>query len=98
MPSCHSITYGYKVAVWISDFIDCSQRMKKVKTRVHYHDGRCGRAFNTMPGIGLGKSRSKVAELTGMHAMEVPSRNLSTINWSIWRTALMANICHKIGE
>ena len=28
------ITYGYKVSVWISDFIDCYQRMKECEKRV----------------------------------------------------------------
>lgn len=93
------ITYGYKVAVWISDFIDCSQRMKECEKRVFtiMMGGAVG-AFNTMPGIGL-EVQKRVAELTGMHAMEVPSRNLSTHKLEYMANlALMANICHKIGE
>ncbi|WP_300002725.1 adenylosuccinate lyase family protein [uncultured Cedecea sp.] len=93
------ITYGYKVSVWISDFIDCYQRMKECEKRVFtiMMGGAVG-AFNSMPGVGMAVQK-RVAELTGMEAMEVPSRNLSTHKLEyISNLALMANICHKIGE
>ncbi len=93
------ITYGYKVSVWISDFIDCYHRMKECEKRVFtiMMGGAVG-AFNSMPEVGI-KVQKRVAELTGMEAMEVPSRNLSTHKLEyISNLALMANICHKIGE
>jgi len=93
------ITYGYKVSVWISDFIDCYQRMKECEKRVFtiMMGGAVG-AFNSMPGVGMAVQK-RVAELTGMEAMEVPSRNLSTHKLEyISNLALMANICHKMGE
>ena len=88
------ITYGYKVSVWISDFIDCYQRMRECEKRV----------FTIMMGGAVGaevgmKVQKRVAELVGMEAMEVPSRNLSTHKLEYMANlALMANICHKIGE
>ncbi|QNH67513.1 adenylosuccinate lyase family protein [Proteus vulgaris] len=93
------ITYGYKVSVWISDFIDCYQRMKESEKRVFtiMMGGAVG-AFNSMPEVGM-KVQKRVAELVGMQAMEVPSRNLSTHKLEyMMNLALMANICHKIGE
>ena len=93
------ITYGYKVSVWISDFIDCYQRMQECEKRVFtiMMGGAVG-AFNSMPGVGL-EVQKRVAELVGMEAMEVPSRNLSTHKLEYMANlALMANICHKIGE
>ncbi len=93
------ITYGYKVSVWISDFIDCYQRMKECEKRVFtiMMGGAVG-AFNSMPGVGMAVQK-RVAELVGMEAMEVPSRNLSTHKLEYMANlALMANICHKIGE
>ncbi len=93
------ITYGYKVSVWISDFIDCYQRMKECEKRVFtiMMGGAVG-AFNSMPEVGM-KVQKRVAELVGMQAMEVPSRNLSTHKLEyMMNLALMANICHKIGE
>lgn len=93
------ITYGYKVSVWISDFIDCYQRMRECEKRVFtiMMGGAVG-AFNSMPQVGMAVQK-RVAELTGMQAMEVPSRNLSTHKLEYMANlALMANICHKIGE
>ncbi|MBN6367031.1 MULTISPECIES: adenylosuccinate lyase family protein [Providencia] len=93
------ITYGYKVSVWISDFIDCYQRMKECEKRVFtiMMGGAVG-AFNSMPSVGMAVQK-RVAELVGMEAMEVPSRNLSTHKLEYMANlALMANICHKIGE
>lgn len=93
------ITYGYKVAVWISDFIDCYQRMRESEKRVFtiMMGGAVG-TFSSMPEVGLAVQQ-RVAELTGMKAMEVPSRNLSTHKLEYMSNlALMASICHKIGE
>ncbi|MEG0256057.1 MAG: adenylosuccinate lyase family protein [Vagococcus sp.] len=93
------ITYGYKVSVWISDFIECVERMREAEKRVFkiMMGGAVG-TFSSMPEVGMDVQR-RVAELTGMYPMEVPSRNISTFKLEyMTNLALMANICHKIGE
>ena len=93
------ITYGYKVSVWISDFIECVERMREAEKRVFkiMMGGAVG-TFSSMPEVGL-EVQKRVAELTGMYPMEVPSRNISTHKLEYMANlALMANICHKIGE
>lgn len=93
------ITYGYKVSVWISDFIECVERMREAEKRVFkiMMGGAVG-TFSSMPEVGLDVQK-RVAELTDMYPMEVPSRNISTHKLEYMSNlALMANICHKIGE
>ncbi|MBP1041192.1 adenylosuccinate lyase family protein [Vagococcus sp. BWB3-3] len=93
------ITYGYKVSVWLSDFIECYERMQEVEKRMFkiMMGGAVG-TFSSMPEVGP-QVQERVAELTGMYSMEVPSRNLSTHKVEyMMNLALMANICHKIGE
>ncbi|WP_054951351.1 class-II fumarase/aspartase family protein [Numidum massiliense] len=93
------ITYGYKVAVWISDFIACSERMREVEKRVFQvmMGGAVG-TFSSMPEVGV-QVQKRVAELVGMYPMEVPSRNISTHKVEyMMNLALMANVCHKIAE
>lgn len=93
------ITYGYKVSVWISDFIECVERMREAEKRVFkiMMGGAVG-TFSSMPEVGL-EVQKRVAELTDMYPMEVPSRNISTHKLEYMSNlALMANICHKIGE
>ncbi|MGE7365115.1 class-II fumarase/aspartase family protein [Desemzia incerta] len=93
------ITYGYKVSAWISDFIECYERMQEVEKRVFkiMMGGAVG-TFSSMPEVGPAVQK-RVAELTGMYPMEVPSRNISTHKIEyMMNLALMANICHKIGE
>ncbi|MGX7023604.1 class-II fumarase/aspartase family protein [Vagococcus hydrophili] len=93
------ITYGYKVSVWISDFIECVERMREAEKRVFkiMMGGAVG-TFSSMPEVGIDVQK-RVAELTGMYPMEVPSRNISTHKLEyMMNLSLMANICHKIGE
>lgn len=93
------ITYGYKVSVWISEFIECYERMREAKKRVFkiMMGGAVG-TFSSMPQVGPAVQQ-RVAELTGMYTMEVPSRNISTHKLEyMMNLSLMANICHKIGE
>ena len=93
------ITYGYKVSVWISDFIDAYERMKESEKRVFkiMMGGAVG-TFSSMPEVGIDVQK-RVAELTGMYYMEVPSRNISTHKLEyMMNLSLLANICHKIGE
>lgn len=93
------ITYGYKVSVWLSDFIDAVERMEEAEKRVFkiMMGGAVG-TFSSMPEVGMDVQR-RVAELTGMYYMEVPSRNISTHKLEyMMNLSLVANICHKIGE
>lgn len=93
------ITYGYKVSVWISEFIECYERMREAEKRVFkiMMGGAVG-TFSSMPQVGP-VVQQRVAELTGMYTMEVPSRNISTHKLEyMMNLSLMANICHKIGE
>lgn len=93
------ITYGYKVSVWISDLIDCYERMVESEKRVFkiMMGGAVG-TFSSMPEVGIGV-QERVAELVGMYPMEVPSRNISTHKIEyMMNLALLANICHKIAE
>lgn len=93
------ITYGYKVSVWISEFIETYERLRESEKRVFkvMMGGAVG-TFSSMPGIGLDVQK-RVAELTGMYHMEVPSRNISTHKLEyMMNLALMCNVCHKIGE
>ena len=54
--------------------------------------------FSSMPEVGIDVQK-RVAELTGMYYMEVPSRNISTHKLEyMMNLSLLANICHKIGE
>ncbi|MGX6961435.1 class-II fumarase/aspartase family protein [Vagococcus xieshaowenii] len=93
------ITYGYKVSVWISDFIECYERLKESEKRVFklMMGGAVG-TFSAMPEVGLNVQK-RVADLTGMYYMEVPSRNISTHKLEyMMNLALLCNVCHKIGE
>lgn len=93
------ITYGYKVSVWISDFINTYQRMAESEKRVFkiMMGGAVG-TFSSMPEVGM-KVQSRVAELVGMYPMEVPSRNISTHKLEyMMNLSLLATICHKIAE
>lgn len=93
------ITYGYKVSVWISDFIDAYERMKESEKRVFkiMMGGAVG-TFSSMPEVGF-EVQKRVAELTDMYYMEIPSRNINTHKLEyLMNLSLLATICHKIGE
>ena len=93
------ITYGYKVSVWISDFINAYERMAEAEKRVFQimMGGAVG-TFSSMPEVGI-EVQKRVAELVGMYPMQVPSRNVSTHKLEyMMNLCLLANICHKIGE
>lgn len=93
------ITYGYKVSAWISEFIDCAERLQESEKRVFriMMGGAVG-AFSSMPGVGI-DVQNRVAELVGMYPMEVPSRNISTHKLEyMMNLSLLCNVCHKIAE
>lgn len=93
------ITYGYKVSVWISEFIEAAERMAEVEKRTFkiMMGGAVG-TFSAMPEIGP-TVQKRVAELVDMGYMEVPSRNISTHKIEyIMNLSLLANSCHKIAE
>lgn len=93
------ITYGYKVSVWISDFMDAVERLIECEPRVFTSmmGGAVG-AFSEMPEIGPAVHQ-RVGEILGMTPMLVPSRNLSSHKVEyIMNLALLASACHKIAE
>ncbi|WP_172746143.1 lyase family protein [Neorhizobium sp. T7_12] len=93
------ITFGFKVAVWIEEFLQAMDRLKEAEAR----------AFAVMSGgaVGcfsaLGRQgpvfQSRVAALLGMSEMAIPSRAIRThICEYVNALTLMASICHKIAE
>ena len=93
------ITYGYKVSVWISDFLNCVERMKEAEKRVFtvMMGGAVG-TFSTMGETGM-NIQKRVAEILNMESMLVPSRNITAHKTEyIMNLGLLANACHKIGE
>ncbi|MCF1684957.1 adenylosuccinate lyase family protein [Tetragenococcus halophilus] len=93
------ITYGYKVAVWISELLMSLQRMQEVEKRMFttMMGGAVG-AFNSTGEIGI-KVQKRVAELLDMPEMDIPSRNISSQKIEyINCLALVANNLHKIAE
>lgn len=93
------ITYGYKVSVWISEFIEAYERLRESEKRVFkiMMGGAVG-TYSSMPDVGT-EVQKRVADLMGMYPMEVPSRNISTHKLEyMMNLSLLANVCHKIGE
>jgi len=93
------ITYGYKVSIWINDFIDTIERLREAEKRVFQimMGGAIG-AFNSLGEEGR-KVQQRVADILGMHAMEIPSRNINAHKIEyIMNLALLASNCHKIAE
>lgn len=93
------ITYGYKVATWISELWMSLERMQEVEKRMFttMMGGAVG-AFNSTGEVGI-QVQKRVAELLDMPAMEIPSRNISSQKIEyINCLALLANNLHKIAE
>ncbi|KAF1302448.1 class-II fumarase/aspartase family protein [Candidatus Enterococcus willemsii] len=93
------ITYGYKAATWISELLMALERMQEVEKRVFttMMGGAVG-AFNSTGEIGIAV-QNRVAELLGMPAMMIPSRNINSPKIEYMNClALLANVLHKIAE
>lgn len=93
------ITYGYKVAVWISEIMLSLERLQELEKRVFttMMGGAVG-AFNSTGAIGI-DVQSQVSDILGMPAMLVPSRNINSPKIEyINALALLANNFHKIAE
>lgn len=93
------ITFGFKVAVWIDEFLQALDRIKEAEAR----------AFTVMSGGAVGcfsalgrhgpAFQSRVAALLGMGEMTIPSRAIRTHMCEyVNALTLMASICHKIAE
>jgi len=93
------ITYGYKISVWINDFIATVERLRESEKRVFQimMGGAIG-AFNSLGEDGR-KVQQRVAEILSMYSMEIPSRNINAHKIEyIMNLALLASNCHKIAE
>lgn len=93
------ITYGYKVAVWISEIMLSLERLQELEKRVFttMMGGAVG-AFNSTGEVGIAVQQ-EVAEILGLPAMLVPSRNINSLKIEyINALALLANNFHKIAE
>jgi Adenylosuccinate lyase len=93
------ITYGYKVAVWITDFMEATERLIACESRVFtvMMGGAVG-TFSEMPEVGPAV-QARVAELLEMTPMKIPSRNFCSHKVEyIMNLSLLASACHKIAE
>ncbi|MEN3150605.1 adenylosuccinate lyase family protein [Neorhizobium sp. IRAMC:178] len=93
------ITFGFKVAVWIEEFLQAADRLKEAEKR----------AFVVMSGGAVGcfsalgrrgpAFQTRVAVLVGMGEMAIPSRAIRTHMCEyVNALGLTASICHKIAE
>lgn len=93
------ITFGFKVAVWIEELLDCAERLRTAGDR----------AFQVMSGGAVGcfsalgpngpALQARVADILGMDEMAIPSRGIRTrmCDW-VNALTLLASVCHKIAE
>ncbi|TKT57756.1 adenylosuccinate lyase family protein [Rhizobium sp. LC145] len=93
------ITFGFKVAVWIDEFLQAADRLREAESR----------AFVVMTGGAVGcfsalgregpALQSRVAALLRMGEMAIPSRAIRTHMCEyVNALSLTASICHKIAE
>lgn len=93
------ITYGYKVATWISEIELSVERMEQLEPRVFtvMMGGAVG-AFNSTGSVGL-EVQKRVGEILEMDVMSIPSRAINSPKVEyINALALLANNFHKIAE
>lgn len=93
------ITYGYKSSVWISEMLSHVERMKEAEKRVfQVMTGGAVGTYASIPDVGP-KVQKRVAELLGMYAMDVPSRNNQIMKLEyIMNLQLLASSCQKMAE
>jgi len=93
------ITFGFKVAVWIDEFLQAADRLREAEKR----------AFVVMTGGAVGcfsalgrqgpAFQSRVAALLDMGEMAIPSRAIRTHMCEyVNALSLTASVCHKIAE
>lgn len=93
------ITYGYKVATWISEIELSVERMEQLEPRVFtvMMGGAVG-TFNSTGSVGL-EVQKRVGEILEMDVMPIPSRAINSPKVEyINALALLANNFHKIAE
>ncbi|MFT0847655.1 adenylosuccinate lyase family protein [Actinomycetaceae bacterium L2_0104] len=93
------ITYGYKVATWISEILMSVQRLEQLEPRVFtiMMGGAVG-AFNSTGAVGL-EVQKRVGEILDMDVMDIPSRAINSPKVEyINALALLANNFHKVAE
>ncbi len=93
------ITFGFKVATWISDILGATQQVK------NFHSSgftsMCGGAVGAYNSLGeLGPElNSRVGDILGLTPMDVPARNIhSNILEYINELAMLANPLNRIAE
>lgn len=93
------ITYGYKVSVWISEFLSSLERLEECEKRVFVAmmGGAVG-GFNATGLVGR-EVQNRVAQKLGMIPMDVPSRNMSQMKVEyLMNLSLICNTLHKMAE
>lgn len=93
------ITFGYKVSVWISELLQSLERLSECEKRVFQvmMGGAVG-SFNATGAAGR-RVQTRVADMLGMEAMPVPSRNISTHKQEfVMNLALLCNGLQKMAE
>lgn len=93
------ITYGYKVATWVSEILMSVERLEQLEPRVFtiMMGGAVG-AFNSTGAVGLDVQR-RVGEILDMDVMPIPSRAINSPKVEyINALALLANNFHTIAE
>lgn len=93
------VTYGYKVAVWISELTAAIERMEEAEKRMFQvmMGGAVG-GFNATGAVGR-KVQDRVAEKLGMYSMEMPSRSTCVYKEEIiMNLALVCNTLHKFAQ
>lgn len=93
------ITYGYKVSVWIQNFLNDIERLQQLEPRVFESmmGGAVG-SYNSMGDMGP-KINKLVAEKLDMVPMEIPARNIAAQKLEYINTlCLLATSCDRIAQ
>jgi adenylosuccinate lyase len=93
------ITFGFKVAVWIEEFLQAADRLAEAQKRsfVVMAGGAVG-CFSALGAAGP-QFQSRVAARLGMGEMAIPSRAIRThICEYANALCLLASVCHRIAE
>lgn len=93
------ITYGYKVAVWISELLQGLERLEECEKRVFVvMMGGAAGGFHAAGPHGA-EVQDRVAGKLGMISMDVPSRNMCQMKIEyLMNLSLLCNTFHKLAE